>query len=254
MFSNFRRTAWLPIAVLGLSLAAFGCSSDDDDDNPNPNPPAGTTVFAGTMAGQTQSGTLALTVNTAASGLRVRPAADPLRATATVNVTGVIELTGIAPISITGTYDTQTNTLTATGGGYSLTGTLSGNRLAGTWTGPAGASGAWSAQYSVAAGDTVRVFCGTFTSTSGGDDGWFNLVTSGTTVNGVAVSADDGTSISLTGTLTDAGAVDSVHVASSAVPGTIIARGVVNTTLGTAAGSFDTGTNAGVWSGERCDD
>jgi hypothetical protein len=253
MFSNFRRTAWLPVAVLGLALAAFGCS-DDDDDDPTPNPPAGSTVFTGTMAGQTQSGTVALTVNTAASGLRARRATDPLRVTAIVSVTGVIELTGFAPVSITGNYDTDTNTLTASGGGYSLTGTLTGNRLAGTWTGPAGASGAWSAQYGVAAGDTVRVFCGTFTSTSGGDDGWFNLVTSGTTVNGVAVSTDDGTHIALTGTLTDAGAVDSVHVASSAVPGTIIARGIVNTTLGTASGSFDTGTNSGVWTGERCDD
>lgn len=243
----------LLVPLLAGALVVAGCS-DDDDNGGTPGPgPSGSTTFTGTLAGQTQSGSLSLTVNIAAGGLRVTPANHPTRVLATVNVTGTIEITGLAPISVAGTYDTDANTLTATGGGYTLTGTRVGTRLSGTWTGPAGASGTWSAQYGAAATDTVRVFCGTFTSTSGGDDGFFNLVTSGTLVSGVAVASGGGTQLALVGNLVELGVVDSVYVAPSAFPDSVIASGVVNVTLGTASGEFDFGTNSGVWVGERCD-
>jgi len=50
-----------------------------------------------------------------------------------------VNLGGGKTFSLTGTYDEATKTLSISGGGYTLTGTLTGSTLSGTYTGPNGA-------------------------------------------------------------------------------------------------------------------
>src|SRR5512140_812404 len=160
------RTSLGLLAVTAALLAAFGCGSD----NKNPVNPGGgttpTTTFTGLLANGTQSGKLSITVNSTslARGLHGAPAAA-------VTATGTLKIVGGSTVSLTGSYDSELDTLHLAGGGYLIRGTYytptdQPPSMNGEWTGPGGA-GFWGCV--LGSGSAVKVFCGTFTINQGGN-------------------------------------------------------------------------------------
>jgi hypothetical protein len=60
-----------------------------------------------------------------------------------VSTTGSLSLAGGGSVSLSGTYDAGAKSLTLSGGGYSVSGTLGGTAVTGTLTAPTGTAGAF---------------------------------------------------------------------------------------------------------------
>ena len=89
------------------------------------------------------------------------------------SLTGLLTFVGGQTISVTGTTDSAAASMTASGSGYTLTGTTNNGTVQGTYTGPGGNG------YFAAASDTLThmthtTYCGLYTSTNG--NGWFSVV------------------------------------------------------------------------------
>ncbi len=162
-------------AVLATILIFAGCGDDSTGTSDSIS-------FLGTFAGANESGVIDVT------------AASP--------ITGTLKITGGAVINVTGEYDAVTGAFTASGGGYSFTGTFADGTLNGTYTGPNG-SGLLSALQSNQG--AVQVFCGSGGGSSPGGSVSFtwNLVRSGNILVGLSVetgsSASPGEQTRLTG-------------------------------------------------------
>jgi hypothetical protein len=91
-------------------------------------------------------------------------------------VTGLLTFVGGPTVPVTGSADSAASSITATGSGYTLTGTTHTGTVRGTYTGPSGSIG-----YFAAASDTLTLmthttYCGTYASTNGTGNGWFSVV------------------------------------------------------------------------------
>lgn len=98
-----------------------------------------------------------------------------LTVTGASTVTGLITFVGGPTIPVTGAADSTTSSITASGSGYTLTGTTHTGTVRGTFTGPGGNG------YFAAASDTLTqmthtTYCGTYASTNGTGNGWFSVV------------------------------------------------------------------------------
>ena len=95
---------------------------------------------------------------------------------------------------------------------------------------------------------SVHAYCGTFTSTSGGESGIFDFVTQGTTVDGIAYTSG-GTEIRLQGTLAGTG----LTIINPLNPGPFLATGTLNNSNNTVSGTYDDSAgNQGTWAGAGC--
>ena len=171
--------------AIGLVFAACGKSASSSGDSPT-GPSANTTLFQGTIAGAGgQSGTLSLTIATTLTH-------SSIGTLAVSQVTGTVHVTGGATTSLSGTYDSSTSTVSATGGGFAFTGTISGGVLSGKYTAPT-TSGGFSSLNGTSS--TVTTYCGTYgpsfyagppANPPGGEVGVWNLVIA---ANGAASGA-----------------------------------------------------------------
>jgi len=125
----------------------------------------GSPTHMGVLAGTDGlSGTIEITLGTSATATI---AAAESRALASVlPASGTATFTGIGSIALSGTWDDTTGDLVLSGGGYTFMGTLSGNILAGTFSGPGGATGFFTA-LTIGAG-TITTYCGTYSGTASG--------------------------------------------------------------------------------------
>ena len=186
-----------------LAVAAGGCS-DDSSDNSGGGPGASTTYEGLLAALDGQTGPLSITFASAVAAPPQQAGAGPdLVAGAPVDATGTLQLGGSGVVALTGTVDGDAVNLS--GGGWTLTGTLSNGLISGTFTGP-GAAGSWIA----AAGSTTNpaiALCGSFsaldytTNPPGEDFGSFSVVIAKPVVLGVAVGSE-GEATNFTGTAT----------------------------------------------------
>jgi hypothetical protein len=147
--------------VIAAAALAAACNSSSE----SPTGPSGTasTTYQGTVAGfGGRSGTIDITVQNGA------PASGTLR------------LAGAAATTLTGTYDSAARSVQLSGGGMTLTGTVSANVLSGTVSGAS--SGAFST-LSAADGPVTR-YCGTYTTSIIGytETGTWNIQISSTGV------------------------------------------------------------------------
>ena len=219
----WRPGAWGSLLLAAAAAASAGCSSN----SPTPTGPSGT--YKGTLVGTGASGVLTLSFPAAAAS---RPSA-PTRfafvraaeaASAPITVTGTLTLTGGGVVQLTGVYnESGSPQLSLAGGGYGVFGnyTASNGTFSGTTTFGDGQTGFWTVSANAA---TVRVFCGTYTSTQGNGDGTWNLVLDSNN--------------HLSGAATDAGLLSGTYNSS----GNAIS---VTYTGGTAAGTLDPSTGAG---------
>lgn len=199
----------------GLLFAAVGCGGSADTQDA-PSAPT-TTAYTGTMASASESGKLTLSATSGA-------------------VSGALNLVSPGPSSVTLSGTLSGTSFTLAGGGYTFTGTTSGSGVTGTYTGPNGSGG-----FSLQAGPSTQVFVGTFTSTSGGMNGNFNIAINGGSLMGVAVSSD--------GSVTQLGGTATGGSLSVTASGTVIATGTVSGS--NASGTYDNHQgNSGTWTGQ----
>ena len=238
--------------ALGLALIAClsisGCNNNNDPMSPGGGGGGGggtSSTFVGTMAGPSSGGKLTLVVPTA----NPAPANGERAARAAIVATGTFNPPGGTAVALAGTYDTNTKALAVTGGGYTLAGTYSSGLLRGSWTrSPATEAGTFVVVLASSA-TSVRVYCGTFTSTSGGVGGIFNFAVQGSTIDGLAYTSS-GTETLLQGTL-DGGT--SVTLINPLNPGPFLATGTLNASNNTVNGTYNDGAgNSGNWSGVGC--
>jgi hypothetical protein len=197
-----------------------GCKKDDEA----ATAPAAPLVYRGTFADGTESGVLTLTI-----GGLVASGGD--------TATGTLQQLLPSPATVALAGALKNDSLLIRGGAFRLSGTASGVRLTGTFTGPFGVGG-FATQLSINNAGTS--YCGTYTSqVAGGENGTFNLVITGTTVSGVAVSATGANLTLLEGSVVG-NTINIPNVAAGAINGA------------TAAGSFTFGTNRGIWSATVC--
>jgi hypothetical protein len=220
-----RLNAFGRVLAVAAALASVGCGGDS-----GPAGPSGPTgAFKGTLVGgpgESASGVLTITLPGSASIRSVGSAAARVvvAASAPVSVTGTLALTGGGVVQLSGTYDASANPqLVLAGGGYGLTGNYSATNgvFSGSASFPDGKTGFWTVSANAA---TVRVFCGTYTSSAGQGGGTWNVV----------LDANN----NLTGAATGAGLLQGTfNPGSKAVS--------VSYTNGTASGTLDPATGGG---------
>lgn len=234
-----RIAAAFVVAILSLA-SVLGCSGKKAT-NPDPGGPAS---YRGSVTGSGTSGRLDITISTSP----MAPQQAGFRATDGVTATGTLVLTGGGgTVALSGTWDDETDILGLTGGGWTLSGGLTSFGMEGLFSGPGPVAGVYSVQTQGIGADTVTVYLGTFTTSSGGDNGVFNIALRGSALHGHAV-ADGGTVVPLGGTYTAAtSSLTIVHASGGAPLGT----GTVHPN-GTADGdySFEAG-NSGTWAGAK---
>jgi hypothetical protein len=236
-----------PLATIVLlgSLTACGGGSTSPSNTPTPTPTAApSTSFSGTLEGDSQSGSLTITVAAAISGHQV--AKLDARALSTTNVTGTLIFTnGGGTVSLSGTLDTATGAFSISGGGFTLTGVLANGQINGTYTGPNGESGVFGTLNDTT--NTVKAYCGTYVSTVGSSEvGVWNIQVSSTgTVTGGACPTNRGPGhcVTLSGTLNGT-SLSMISNEGAPVKGTV-QNGTVN-------GTYSGGDHAGTFSGAAC--
>jgi hypothetical protein len=187
-------------------------------------------AYAGTFASDTRSGTIRFS-NAAAAAARE---SDLQAASAApINLTGTLTFSNATTVSLTGTLDGAALLLAATG--YSFTGTLSGGVISGTFTGPNGESGSFSASLSTS-GAAVALYCGAY---AGSDVGVWSLALKPDRTGGVIVVPSNGSG-GLTGkSRAKAGTTDQIEVLPDAAPTFVLAAGTISVIAGTAFDSVD---------------
>ena len=152
-----------------------------------------------------------------------------LALTVAASATGTITPVGAAPITVTGAYVASTKSVTLSGGGYTIGGTIDDTgKLLGTYTHSTTEGSVVAYQHTSA--NPVTVYCGTYT---GDADGIWNTVLRGTSLSGVYDNVDGSDGYFL-GTV-NGSSVSITEI--SASPG------------GTASGTISGTTLSGTWSG-----
>jgi len=197
-----------------------------------------------------------ITLTAATSAASVASSAQVMGAAVTNNLTGTLKFAGAATVSLAGTFNSGTGTIAVSGGGYTITATLSSGKVSGTYTGPNG-TGSVAALPSGATTSTIQVFCGTYRGTDsfgGGTPrpkaGVFDLVRSGDTLTGATHETQggglDGTSIGqVSGTSVSLNFYDASGSLLGSAGGTIsgaAASGTYASTDGLATGTWSAST------------
>lgn len=219
--------------IVGLALYV-GCKKDDNPVTPPAGNPAVSLVgtVAGTFGGVAQSGTLRLAIP---AGKTSAIASD------TVNITGSIYLSTGDTITLSGIYVRSTGHIEVSGGGYSLTGTLTSGHLTGSYTSPSG--GGNFAASSDGSTNPVTVYCGHYTElTPGTETGTFNLILQRPSLTIVTSNGN-----TFYGSITDS----SVTIYVAGTSGTVLATGTLNASHG--QGFYDTpDAKHGSWTADIC--
>ncbi|MFN8650771.1 MAG: hypothetical protein U0133_02565 [Gemmatimonadales bacterium] len=230
------------LAACVLLYLAAACSSDSGTDNNNPSAVA----YAGTFGSPTHSGTLVFATAPAA----IHATGSMQASLAVIDLVGTLTFSNGSTLNLTGTLDGADLFLDATG--YNFVGTLSGGVISGTFSGPSGESGSFSATLS-SDNASVSLFCGNY---SGTDAGVFSLALTPDLTGGVIVVPSDNSG-GLTGRATPTGAANTVQIKPDVAPTTVIATGVIapigSTGFDTISGAWNTGSDNGTFGGStRC--
>jgi len=221
------------LAALAL-IAACGDSGSSDNNNGG-----GTnSTFTGVISEDdgSASGAIEFTIATASPA----PPSVSGPSLVTVTATGRLKFNGQAQVSLSGNYDTDTDVLALTGGGYTVGGFYDGvDRLEGAYSGPNNSSGSFVTTRAA----NATSYCGTYAANDNSDHGTFSFVISGSDVRGEARSVD-GTVIPLDGTIS--GSTITIFV-----PGTTTPLATGTRSGNNVSGTYQ-GDSPGTWSGGAC--
>ena len=245
-------------SFLLAALMACGGGGDGGGGGTGPNP-ASTTYTGFMTADDGSSAGLALTF---ASAVAIRGGQASL--SAPVAVTGTASLVGGGSIALSGSVDA--GDFTATGGGLTLTGSLSEGVLNGRFTGPGGVAGGFVAA-AASSGHAVYAYCGRYTGTVVGssetESGNWHVLVSGKDVVGDIIPDGSAADASLTGFLGSAHAGPSgttiVSVDIGAGEESLTADGVITADWQELSGTYSKRfsglpdeSSDGEFAGERC--
>lgn len=196
----------LPLLTL---VALAGCGDDDDDGDGGGGDTA--VSYAGPFASSASAGVIRF-------GSTAALVADGRAAlVAPIDVTGTMTFTDGTVVNLSGTLDETV--LALTGSGYSFSGTaVSANVISGTFTGPGGESGTFSATLT-SDGAAVTVLCGEF---SGDDSGAFSLGLLPDRTGGAIVGDQTGRARPKSGTS------NQVEILPDALPSFVVATGTLS--------------------------
>jgi N-acetylneuraminic acid mutarotase len=219
-----------------------------------PQTPIVTTTFQGVLAGPGgESGVITLTTVTGAASAVSVQSVGPAAASGpgTANLNGTVAIVGGGTHTLTGTFDAGTGGITASGGGYTFMGSVSGSNVSGSYTGPNGA-GTFRGLSSSASTPTFVTYCGTFSGPRGPQGVW-NLERSGSLLFGVVVDYSPGPgpnappkTVTLTGQVTGT----SVSLTASDLNGNAVgsATGTITQTEGSGTWASSISSESGTWS------
>jgi hypothetical protein len=235
------KLAFASLAAVAL-LAACG-----DDSGPSSSTPKAF-AYAGTFGSATHSGTIIFST----APVAIKAGNGRAALSAPIDLIGTLTFSNGSTLDLTGTLDAAALLLAGTG--YQFTGTLSNGVISGTFTGPNGESGNFSASLS-SSGGAVSLYCGSY---DGDDAGVFSLALKPDRSGGVIVVPSTGTG-GLTGrSRATPGTADGIDVLPDAAPTQVIAQGqlfgIANTAFDSVEGAWDDGQgNSGTFGGStRC--
>ena len=205
------------MAALALVAATVACSKDSTGTGGGSSSALGNYygVFGASNGSASVGGTLVIIVGASSASGTVTPS-------------------GLAGISLTGSYNASSGAVSLSGAGRTLAGTISGGKLDGTYNGPDG-SGSFGTHHGTVASD-VKQFCGSY---DGDSQGVWNLAMAGTSLVG-AYADDGGGSAQLTGSLS--GTTITLSFSGGTATGTLA-------TATNMAGLWTAGANSGTWLG-----
>jgi len=233
-------------AVLVCVLALHGCGHSSTTPT-SPSTPGGntttptTTVFQGTVAiSTTDSATLTLSIQAAIStasvaGVRNVATASPASTSA---VTGTVFFNPLS-VTLVGTYDSASGAVSVAGAGYSLTGTVSGNVLSGTYSNSVGDTGTFSSLNT--AKGAFAAYCGNGTGIDG-TSATINFQVAGTALSGEW--QDKNGSGTLSGVITGTSFTLTTNTGNSGT-GTIQNGLITGSISGSKGGTFSAGNTCG---------
>ncbi len=186
--------------------------------------------FQGTLAGAGQNGRLEVMIQGAVSRSRF---GGTFGAKVELPATAICQLVSGEVVRLFGLFDAGTQELILRGAGYSFEGVVAGQLLSGTYSGPNGASGSFSAVNTQES--TATTYCGSY---SGDQSGVFNMAVS---ANGrvVGVWAGGGESGRFTGEVV--GTTITISDGFGMATGTIQGNKV--------SGTWSEGSESGTWTG-----
>ena len=216
--------------------------------------------YTGTFMGAEEGGRIGITIDDAVlAGARVQPAAST--GTHHVRASAVLTQDGGATSEVIGFFDHETNSLTLSGSGYTVTGawdeSLPYSGMIGQYQGPAG-NGLFVCLWGSTT--TVKVMCGTFQNANQTASGRLNFAMYGMDLVGLAAS-DDEKLWRLEGVATPtypSSTIWTIQLSSSdGEGGTLTATGTLDATTNTVTGTWETSVNtdavdSGTWSGSLC--
>ncbi len=246
--------AFQVLAAVGLVslLTPSGCGKDDANHPLTPTVGTPSTQLTGTFLSGSEAGHLSLSISIASASL-----APPLRAPAlaaalpetVVTAFGVLSPDGGGVVTLTGTYDTTTDSLQLTGQNYTFLGKYFPSAVPpvtrGQYTGPMGPG-----SFSCVLGSTseIKVFCGEFQSSGSPTAGRWNIVIAGSSLVGLEAPNGDTGTVGFTGTVTGTGINRTLAFGGSGLTG----NGTWNTATDHVAGTWTTSGDNGTWSGDPC--
>lgn len=234
-----KASKFFSIFILFGAVLIMGCNKDS-----NPAGPGGGPTYYGTIANGSETGTLTLTFASAPSKVSSQ---TPKNVAAIITITGTLKIQGSAPITLTGTYDTETDSLKITAGPYTFQGTYSDGEVAGSYDGP---NGVGSFTAGVSTSGSSKVYCGQYTENSPDTGtGKINVIVDGTKVTVLVRNnnAENNNFVVYHGVVE--GTAIMIYLPETT---TVFAHGQLTNNGNNISGSYAGLRGSGVWSAEVC--
>jgi hypothetical protein len=242
-FLGIRRHPTLPIvAALAISLLGIACG-EDHDNRVAPGPVTPSTQLTGLFLNRSEAGLMSVTIS---RDLRTAAALPE----SVVTASGVLSPDGGGVVNLTGTYDTETDSLYLTGQAYDVRAEYIETaipQLRGEYSGP---NGSGSIVGMAGGTNVVRVFCGQFQSATTAIIGRWNIVIIGTMMMGL--ESGDSSIVEFSGSVAGSGGSRSMSFTSSGIEPVLHGDGIWTTATNHVAGTWMTEDDTGTWSGDLC--
>jgi hypothetical protein len=245
------------LACALLIFVAQGCGKDSSSPT-NPGGGGGNaTTMIGVMINSSENGKLTVSLSTAT----LSPPPGAYAARSVVTASASYQPIGGSMVTMTGTYDTDTDTLKLAGGGYSVSAFIEEDGMppstVGQYDGPNGI-GLFGALSTEGASTEPPVLCGTYQSSTGPEAGNLGILVNDTQFGGITFSSNTASFIPLEGTVSGAGTTKTLSGEGVEAPDSLSISGTYNSVSGQASGTWvytNLGTmvtDSGTWSAELC--
>lgn len=243
--------------VIAFSIFALpGCSKKSSSNNPGGGP-ANTFTMTGIMINGTENGALAITI---LSATLAQSPGSLYRPEMVVGASATFKPVAGGTIALSGTYDTDSDSLKLAGSGYTVLARVdpadTPPSVVGQYDGPNGI-GLFGALSDTGL-TSPKLFCGSYQSSSTSEAGNIAVLLSGTNVAGIAFSSFAQSFYPFEGTVTGTGTSKTLAMMGSEGGVDVTIDGTYDTLSGTSSGTWQTNVtgggplDSGTWSVMPC--